>query len=297
MNQPRKPICPRVGLLRGTIVWTLISGTIAAGLAWPPPCRAAQIKTPSQYLGRQIGADGVLADYNEIWRYYSYIDSVSDWITVLDLGRTTLGNRFLMAVASEPANLASLDHYRSIVSDLRDARGVSPDHAKTLAQEGKVILLDAGAIHSDEVGSTQMALDLAYRIASGDEEIAPYLKDVILLIMPCLNPDGHNMTVEFYNRWKGTEFDGTSTPYLYHPYAGHDNNRDWYMFNLAETRLVSEVMYQRWIPQVLIEHHQQWMTGARLFVPPYSDPVNPNIDPVLWREIEVVGSAMHLKLQ
>jgi len=284
-----------------TAIPTGIVLAILAGLAaWPafqPACQAAQIKTPSQYLGKEIGADGVLADYNEVWEYYTYIDSVSDWITVLDLGKTTLGSRFLMAVASEPANLGNRDRYRSIVSDLRDARSISPDEARALAKEGKVVLLDGGAIHSDEVGSTQMTLDLAYRIASGDEEITPYLKDVILLIMPSLNPDGHNMTVDFYNEWKGTEFDGSSTPYLYHPYAGHDNNRDWYMFNLAETKLVSEVMYETWVPQVLIDHHQMWMTGARLFVPPYSDPVNPNIDPILWREIELVGAAMHLNLQ
>ena len=92
------------------------------------------------------------------------------------------------------------------------------------------------------------------------------------------------MTVEWYEQWKGTEYDGGWLPHLYHPYAGHDNNRDWYMFNLVETRMVSEVMYDTWVPQVAIDHHQMWMTGARLFVPPYADPVNPNLDPLLWRE-------------
>jgi hypothetical protein len=282
------------------VVALLMSATlvmVAVGFTGAPACQANGLKSPSEYLGKQIGADGVLADYGEIWRYYTYLDSASDWIKVLDLGQTTLGKRFLMAVATDPANMASLDRYRAIATILRDARGVSPDQAAALADEGKVILLDMSAIHSDEVASTQMAIDLGYRIASGDPAICPYLKDVILLIVPSTNPDGHDMTVSWYEQWKGTEYDGGWFPHLYHPYAGHDNNRDWYMFNLVETRMVSEVMYRTWIPQVAIDHHQMWKTGARLFVPPYADPVNSNLDPLLWREIALVGSDMQLKLQ
>ena len=280
-------------MARGASAAVIATAILATALSSSP---AAQPLSPSAYLGKQIGADGVLADYSEIWRYFAYLDSASDWIAVLDLGKTTLGNRFLMAIATDPANMTRLDRYRSISQDLRDGR-VSPEEAASLADEGKVILLNVGAIHSDEIAATQMSLDLAYRIAAGDPEIAPYLGDVILLIAPSLNPDGHNMVVDFYNKWKGTEYDGNSTPYLYHPYAGHDDNRDWYMFNLPETRLVSDVIYRTWVPQVLIDHHQMWMTGARLFVPPYTDPVNPNLDPLMWREIGLVCASMHLKLQ
>ncbi len=270
---------------------------IAASFTATSGSQTTQVLSPSQYLGKQIGADGVLANYNEIWKYYSYVDSVSDWIKVLDLGKTTLGNNFLMAVASNPTNLENLDRHLEISKALRDARGISPEEAAALAREGKVILLDMSAIHSDEIAATQMTLELAYKIASDDESIVPYLKDVILLIMPSVNPDGHNMYVEYYGKWKGTAYDGGWMPWLYHPYAGHDNNRDWYMFNLAETKMVSKVMYETWIPQVILDHHQMWMTGARIFVPPYADPVNPNLDPVLWREIELIGSTIHLKMQ
>jgi len=281
----------------GTLLAVLILAGLASWLALAPNCLAAPIKSPSEFLGKEIGGDGVLADYAEISRYYTYLASASGRIKVLDLGETTLGRRLLMAVATDPANMPGLDRYREITRTLRDARGVSDDQARALAREGKVIVLDMSSIHSDEIAATQMALDLAYRIASGDQAIVPYLKDVILLIMPSTNPDGHDMTVEYYKRWKGTEYDGGAVPYLYHPYAGHDNNRDWYMFNLRETRLISQVMYDTWVPQVVMDHHQMWMTGARLFVPPYSDPVNPNLDPLLWREIELVSAGMHLKLQ
>jgi len=270
---------------------------LAVWLSLAPSSLAGPIKSPSEYLGKEIGGDGVLADYGEIWNYYTYLDSMSDWIQVLDLGETTLGRRLLMAVATDPANMTHLDRYCEIARTLRDARGVASDEARALAREGKVIMLDMSAIHSDEIAATQMALDLAYRIANGEPAVTSYLKDVILLIMPSINPDGHDISVEFYEKWKGTEYDGGWMPYLYHPYAGHDDNRDWYMFNLAETRMISKVMYDTWLPQVIIDHHQMWMTGARLFVPPYCDPVNPNLDPLLWREIELVSAGMHLKLQ
>jgi hypothetical protein len=285
----RIPSNPAFGLV--------VAAAVAASLVAVASCSATELLSPSQYLGKQIGADGVLANYKEISKYYAYLDSVSDWITVLNLGKTTMGNDFLMAVASEPANLRNVDRYLETARNLRDARGISAEEASALARDGKVIMLDMSAIHSDEIAATQMALELAYKIAGGDPSIAPYLKDVILLIMPSVNPDGHNMYVEYYDKWKGTEYDGGWMPWLYHPYAGHDNNRDWYMFNLSETKMVSRVMYDTWIPQVILDHHQMWMTGARIFVPPYADPVNPNLDPVLWREIELVGSTIHLKMQ
>jgi len=257
---------------------------------------SAQVLPPEDYLGKPIGADGVLADYAEMVAYFAYLDSVSDWIDVVTIGKSTLGNELIMAIATSPEVAAEIQTHRSIARKLRDAR-ISLSEAERYASQGKVILLDMCAIHSDEAASTQMALRLAYRIASGDSAVTRYLDDVILLLIPCVNPDGHQMICDWYEKWKGTEHDGCWMPWLYHPYAGHDNNRDWYMFNLAETRLVSKVMYDTWLPQIILDHHEMWMTGARFFVPPYSDPVNPNIHPLVWRQIEVVGAEIRLNMQ
>jgi len=251
---------------------------------------------PEDYLGKPIGADGVLADYDEICSYFAYLDSVSPWIDVVTLGKTTLGNDLIMAVATSPEIGERTQEYQEIARALRDAE-ISIADAQRYASRGKVILLEMCGIHSDETASTQMALEVAYRIAAGDTSIIRYLDDVILLLVPCVNPDGHNMICDWYAKWKGTEHDGCWMPWLYHPYAGHDNNRDWYMFNLAETRHISKVMYETWLPQVILDHHEMWMTGARFFVPPYSDPVNPNIHPLVWRQIEVVGAEIRLNMQ
>ena len=258
---------------------------------------ADDLLSPSDYLGKEIGADGVLADYEEIVEYLSYIASASEWIRLLNLGNTTLGNDFYMIVASHPSNLAEIERYVETSKSLRDARGVTAEQAESLADEGRVILLDMCCIHSDEIGSSQMALLLAHMIGREDPAIASYLENVILLLMPAVNPDGQKMIVDWYKQWKGTEYDGSWMPWLYHHYAGHDDNRDWYMFNLDETKIVSDVMYRDYVPQVILDHHEMWMTGARYFVPPYTDPVNPNIDPLVWREVELIGSTMLLRLQ
>ncbi len=261
-----------------------------------PALGSGGVVSPNDYLGKPIGADGVLADYDEMCSYFAYLDSVSPWIDVVTLGKTTLGNDLIMMIATSPEVWDEISDYRQIARKLRDAE-IPPDEADQYASRGKVILLDMCAIHSDEAASTQMALRVAHRIASGDTTLTRYLNDVILLVVPCVNPDGHQMICKWYERWRGTEHDGCWLPQLYHHYAGHDDNRDWYMFNLAETRLISKVMYETWIPQVILDHHEMWMTGARFFVPPYTDPVNPNIHPLVWREIEVIGSEMRLNLQ
>lgn len=260
------------------------------------PTYPISIKSPSEFLGKPICGDGILADYNDICSYFAYLDSISDRVEVTTLGKTTLGNDLIMVVAALPEAMKDLERYRQISRQLRDAQ-LPIEQAEKLASQGKVIMLDMCSIHSDEVAATQMSLELGYRIASGDEEMLGYLEDVILLLIPVVNPDGHQMICDWYNKWRGTEHDGCGMPWLYHHYAGHDNNRDWYMFNLQETKLISEVMYQTWIPQVIVDHHEMWMTGARYFVPPYTDPVNPNIHPLVWRQIEVVGAQMRLTMQ
>ena len=92
----------------------------------------------------------------------------------------------------------------------------------------------------------------------------------MLLLLPSHNPDGTDLVTDWYRRQVGTAFEGTDPPFLYHPYTGHDNNRDWYMFTQAETRLTLSHVYDRWRPQIVHDVHQMGPNGARLFVPPYA---------------------------
>jgi len=254
---------------------------------------------PEEFLGHKVGADRKLADYTQITDYFKKLAEESNRIQVLTIGESTLGKPIIMAVITDEDNMDKLDAYTQITRRLRDARGLSTEEAKNLAKQGKTILLLTCNIHSTEIASSQMAMELAYDLVTGntpfDSESA--LKDVIVLLVPSTNPDGEQMVTEWYRKWVGTKHEGSSMPWLYHPYAGHDDNRDWFMFNLKETRAVTKVLYHDWIPQIHIDEHQMGSTGARLFIPPFMNPPVPTIHPLLWRGVALCGTNMAYDLQ
>jgi len=254
---------------------------------------------PDEFLGHKVGADRKLADYKQIQSYFEKLDQESEKVKVLKIGKTTRGKDMIMALISSEKNLAELDKYKSITKALRDAKGLSPDQARAFAREGKVFVCITCGLHASEIAATQMSLEFAYNLATGKTpfDAEKILDDVIVLLVPSINPDGHQMECEYYNKYLGTKYEGGYMPYLYHDYAGHDNNRDWFMFNLSETRAVSKVLYDDWIPQIHIDEHQMGSTGARLFIPPFMDPPVPTIHPLVWRGIALCGTNMAFELQ
>ncbi len=254
---------------------------------------------PEKFLGYKPGADRQLADYNQIKAYFELLDKESPRLTLVNIGKTTLGKDMVMAIITDEENLKNLDRYRDIARRLKEARGLSDDQARQLAREGKTILLITCSLHSTEIAASQMSMELAYDLVTGKGffDVNRALKDVILLLVPTINPDGHQMVVDWYRKYLGTKFEGSNMPWLYHPYAGHDNNRDFFMFNLAETRAVTRVLYHDWFPQIHIDEHQMGSNGARLFVPPFMDPPLPNVQPLLWRSINLCGINMAYDLQ
>ncbi len=255
--------------------------------------------SPEEFLGHKVGADRKLADYNQIQAYFQKLDQESEKIKVLTIGKSTLGKPMIMAVITSEENMAKLDSYRQITKKLRDARDLSAEEARELAKEGKVMLLITCNIHSTEIASSQMAMELAYKLVTGDTpfDANQALNEVIVLLVPTTNPDGEQMVTDWYKKYLGTKYEGGRMPWLYHHYAGHDDNRDWFMFNLAETRAVSKVLYHDWIPQIHIDEHQMGSTGARLFIPPFMNPPVPNIHPLLWRGVNLCGASMSYDLQ
>jgi len=254
---------------------------------------------PEKFLGFKVGADTKLADYNQIKAYFELLAKESPRLKLLTIGESTMKKPIIMAVISSEENLAKLDRYREILKKLRDPRTLSADEAVRLAKEGKAIILITCSLHSSEIGASQMSMELAYDLVTGK---TPYdakkiLNDTILLLCPTHNPDGEQMVVDWYKKYVGTKYEGGSMPYLYHYYAGHDDNRDWYMFNLAETRAVSKVLYHDWLPLVHLDQHQQGSNGARLFIPPLMDPPLPNIHPLVWRTANLMGTSMAYDLQ
>ena len=268
---------------------------LAAALLFsgPVPAAAQELPTPEQFLGFAVGTVHKLAHWDRIVEYMRLADTASGRIRTETLGRTTMGRDFVMVIATSAENMRNLDRIRGINRRLYDPDSIRDEaEAQRLVAEGKVVVCITLNIHSTEIGASQMALEAVYRLAT---EKSPYvqniLDNVVLLLIPSLNPDGQAMVVDWHNRTYGTEYGGSRMPWLYHYYTGHDNNRDAYMMTQAETRLLGKVLYHEWFPEVWLDEHQMGSRGARIFVMPASGPTNPNVDPWIYRTAGLLGFA------
>jgi hypothetical protein len=254
---------------------------------------------PDKFLGHKVGEDRKLADYTQIKAYFEKLAQESPKIKLFTIGESTLKKPMIMAAISTPENLAKLDRWREITHKLRDPRVTPVDEARKLAKEGKAIVLITCSLHATEIAASQMSMELAYDLVTGRTfyDAGKILSDVVVLLVPTHNPDGNQMVVDWYRKYVGTQYEGGNMPWLYQTYAGHDNNRDWYMFNLPETRAVTKVLYHDWLPQIHVDEHQQGSNGARLFIPPFMDPPLPNIQPMVWRGVNLIGTEMGYDLQ
>ncbi|MGZ8377909.1 MAG: M14 family metallopeptidase [Gemmatirosa sp.] len=258
--------------------------------------RTSSVPAPSALLGLEVGADRVLADWGQITRYFASLPGASPMVKVDTLGRTTQGRPLIVATISSPENIRNLATIRQRQARLADPRGLSTEEeARIVAQQPAVVMITCN-IHSTEIASSQMAMELAHRLVTNDT-LRRSLDDVVLLLVPSLNPDGQQMVTDWYKKGLGTPFEGGPLPWLYHHYVGHDNNRDWYMATQVETRLVTDLLYRRWFPTVFYDVHQQGNSGMRLTIPPHVDPINPNVDPLIVRGINHIGMEMALALE
>src|SRR5882672_7946574 len=258
----------------------------------------AHVPTPSEFAGFEVGADRKLADYRQIAGYFKALQAASDRVQVQVLGKTTLGEEMIMGVISTGENLRNQAKYKEIARKLADPSGLSQEQLDALASEGKTIFLLTCNIHSTEIGSSQMAMEWAYKLATtNDPEMLRRLNDVIVLLVPSLNPDGQIMVTEWYRKYKGTKYEGGAMPYLYHHYVGHDDNRDWYMLTQIETQNVNRAVYHDWFPQFWLDEHQMGSVGPRIYIPPNADPVAKLVNPLVHRGNNLMGAAMGWRLE
>ena len=258
---------------------------------------AQNITSPQEFLGYKIGTDKKLADTKEIFSYFKKLSEESERIIVNNLGKTTEGNDFYLAVISSRENLRNIEGILKVHNKLADPRGTDEREFSRLKEEAKTIIEINCAIHSTEIASTQMSMKLAYTLAStNDNKILDYLDNVVLLLVPIHNPDGHQMVTDWYEKYVGTEYEGCRMPWLYHKYVGHDNNRDWYYFSQKETQITVRKIYNVWHPMIIVDMHQMGNTGARMFVPPFTDPIEPNVDPIITQNISTLGTYITAEL-
>ncbi|MEE8146098.1 MAG: M14 metallopeptidase family protein [Longimicrobiales bacterium] len=274
--------------------------TVASGLlvSVAGPLQAQAVPTPESHFGFELGADRKLANWSALTSYYARLAESSARVKVDTLGPTTAGLPFVMLTITSPENHADIDRLHEIQMRLADPRRVGgEEELERLLDEGKTVVLITHAIHSTEVGGAQTAARLAYRMASSNEpRILEILDNVILLDIPSLNPDGTQWVVNWYNEHVGTEYEAAPMPWLYHYYTGHDNNRDWYAFTQLETQHTVLKAHNAWHPQIVHDIHQMGDGGARIFFPPYIDPIEHNVDPGLVSAVNMLGTYMAAEL-
>ena len=260
---------------------------------------AASLQTPEQFLGFKVGADTKLARWDKIVQYMQMVAGASDRVRVRELGKTTNANPFIAVEISAPDTLKNADRFKQLERKLYFQGGAPTDAERDeIFRSGKAVVVVTCNLHSTEIGSSQMAIELVYRLATENSPLVRKILDnVIFLLVPSANPDGQIMVTDWYNKNLGTEFENSSMPWLYHPYVGHDDNRDFYMLTQKESQMVAQLIWRDWFPSVWLDEHQQGNSGSRIFVMPATDPINPNVHPLIYRWNTILGQAQAAALE
>lgn len=256
-----------------------------------------RITSPEVAFGFKLGADRKLADWTELTAYYRKLANESGRVRYEEIGKTTEGRPFVTVTISSAENIAHLEEYRQIQAQLADPRITSAEQAKEIIARGKTVLVVTCNIHSSEIASSQSCAQFAYLLATGrGPESQSILQNVIVVMVPSLNPDGQQLVVDWYKKYLGTPYEGNSPVVLWHHYTGHDDNRDWYAFTQVETQLTVNKVLNVWRPQILYDVHQMGAYGPRLYLPPWVDPIDPNIDPLLVSSMNALGTQTALEV-
>lgn len=270
---------------------------MAVLLTMPSSLIAQAIPTPEEHFGFAMGTDKELARWDGILDYFTRVANASDRVVVDTAGATTNGVPFIRITMSAPENLARIDEIRAASKQIADGR-ISRAEAEAIASRIPATAFINHNIHSTEIGSSQTSVQLVYELAGARDDVTRTILDnVVVELIPSANPDGQILVTDWYRRNVGTEYERARMPWLYHHYAGHDNNRDFFQANLIETRYWMEAMYHETYPQLYLDQHQMGGSGPRIFVPPYPDPMNPDVHPLQWQQLRFIGGGMVADLQ
>ena len=282
------------------IVSALVAGAIAVAFISSQLAPAAgSLPSPEQFLGFKVGADYKLARRDTIVSYMKLAAAASHRVRYRELGKTTNGNPFIALEISAPDTLRNLDRYKAMARKLYFQDGAPSERERSaILKHGKLVVLVTCGIHATEIGASQMSIDLVHRLATEDSPtVKKILDNVIFVLVPSLNPDGQIMVTDWFNQQAGTRYENSPIPYLYHPYAGHDNNRDMYMFTQKESRLTAQLAWHDWFPAVWLDEHEMGSNAARIFVMPATDPINPNVHPLIYRWNGILGQSQAAALE
>jgi hypothetical protein len=275
---------------RVTIAFIILTLILCATISLSP-AQTTAIETPEQYFGFTPGTDRMLFDYEELIAYLQKVDAASPRLEMREIGASPEGRPMYVAFISSEKNIANLDKLKEINRRLALDPTIPETELQAMVDNGKVFFLATLSMHSDEVGPSQSAAIIAHDfVTTDDPQKLEWLDDVVFMMVPCHNPDGMDMIVHHYRKYKGTKYEGSSMPGVYHKYVGHDNNRDFVTLTQSDTKAIARVYNTEWYPQVFVEKHQMGSRGPRYFVPPNHDPIAENVNEGVWNRTWVLGS-------
>jgi len=246
---------------------------------------SATVVSPTKYLGHVVGAAGELSSTAQIYGYFRKLAETSPRVRVETIGRSEEGRDILLVAVADEAGLRDLDRLKAATSSLADPRRTTPEAAEALIASARPVFYFNAALHSTELGSAEMVMELAYRLAVSDQPMIKRIREqVLVLINPVSEPDGRDKQVDwFYRHLKGkTDYDSLppdSPPYWGH-YVFHDNNRDAHQMALQASKAVAKMFFD-YHPTVVHDLHEsipllQTWNGT--------GPFNKNLDPILLSE-------------
>ena len=251
------------------------------------------LQTPTEFFGFKPGTDRQLFTYEKLLDYFKLLDQNSNRLKLIKIGTSPLGKPMYVAMISNEQNIANLDKLKEINKQLALNPNLSEEQRARMIKDGKVFIYATLSMHSNEVGPSQASPLIAYElVTSKDPQIRGWLDKTVYMMVPCHNPDGMDMVVNNYLKYRGTKYEGASLPGVYHKYVGHDNNRDFITLSQSDTKAIAGVYNYEWYPQVMFEKHQMGSSGVRYFVPPPSDAIAQVIDAGLWDWMKVFGANM-----
>src|SRR5215831_16233220 len=289
-------------MMRVSKILTSLAGvSVAVALVRSGGVTAAgpSLQTPEQFIGFKVGADNKLARWDKIVEYVKLVASASDRVRFRDLGKTSQGNPLIALEIASAETLKNLDRYKQLERRLYFQNGTPNARDRDeIFRQGKAVVLVTCATHANEIGCTQASIELVHQLATDDSPaVKKILDNVVLLLVPSANPDGQIMITDWFNRNVGTPYESSPLPYLYHPYVGHDSNRDMYMFTQKESQYLAQLAWHDWFPSIWLDQHQMGMNGPRIFVMPATDPINPNVHPVIYRWNTILGQSQAAALE
>jgi len=282
-NPPMRPSVRYRALARNLV-------TLLLGLTTSLPLVAQKpLPTPESSFGFPVGADYKLFDYEQSIAYFKRLAAASNRVKLIEVGKTSFGRTITVALISSPENLARIDQIRRTNQRFAHPEGMTDAEARRLARDAKVMVDISGGLHASEIAGSQHTPQLAYELLFHADEPRnkTILDNVVLFLWPSINPDGQDIVVNWCKARDEKKAVGPME--LYQKYVGHDNNRDAYMLNQIESRVVQRT-WREWEPAIIYVHHQSSPFPTRIWIPPFADPVGLRVPPIMARQVNAIGT-------